>query len=56
MLKHGLISNTTHWAELLNFDLTNIDYARLQQLVGRSVQVKEDIVAQDPFEKVSGKP
>ena len=51
MLKHGLISNTTHWAELLNFDLTNIDYARLQQLVGRSVQVKEDIVAQDPFEK-----
>lgn len=50
MLKHGLISNTAHWAELLTFDMTAIDYVRLKQLVGHSVQVKEDIVEQDPFE------
>lgn len=50
MLKHGLISNTEHWAELLRFDVDSIDYAYLKQLVGQSVQVKEEIVVQDPFE------
>lgn len=50
MLKHGLISTTAHWAELLAFDTDTIDYAYLKQLVGQSVQVKEDIVEQDPFE------
>lgn len=50
MLKHGLISNTAHWSELLNFNTDNIDYKYLKQLVGQSVQVKEDIVEQDPFE------
>lgn len=50
MLKHGLISNTAHWAELLSFDTTSIDYEKLKSLVGQSVQIKEDIVEQDPFE------
>lgn len=50
MLKHGLISTTAHWAELLAFNTDTIDYAYLKQLVGQSVQVKEDIVEQDPFE------
>ena len=50
MLKHGLISNAAHWAELLTFDMEQIDYTQLQELAGASVQVKEDIVAQDPFE------
>lgn len=50
MLKHGLISNTAHWAELLNFDTEHPDYALLKQMVGRSVQVKENIVKQDPLE------
>ena len=50
MLKHGLISNTAHWVELLNFNTSNIDYTVLKQLVGQSVQVKENIVEQDPFE------
>lgn len=50
MLKHGLISNTAHWAELLNFDTEHPDYALLKQMVGRSVQVKENIVEQDPLE------
>ncbi len=50
MLKHGLISTEAHWAELLTFDTEKIDYSSLKQLVGCSVQVKEDIVEQDPFE------
>lgn len=50
MLKHGLISNETHWAELLNFNTDLIDYKYLKKLVGESVQVKENIVEQDPFE------
>lgn len=50
MLKHGLISTPAHWSELLTFNTEHIDYSELKQLVGRSVQVKEDIVLQDPFE------
>ena len=51
MLKHGLISTHDHWIELLRFDFNNIDYKVLQTLVGKSVQIKEDIVEQDPFER-----
>lgn len=51
MLKHGIISTTEHWAELLNVDLNQIDYKALQQLVAHSVSIKEDIVEKDPFEK-----
>ena len=51
MLKHGIISTTGHWAELLNFDMMDIDYKSLQALVAKSVQIKEGIVAEDPFEK-----
>ena len=50
MLKHGLISTSDHLAELLSFDTENIDYSALRTMVGRSVQVKEDIVEQDPKE------
>lgn len=51
MLKHGLISTTEHWAELLNFNTETIDYDCLKKLVGKSVQIKENIVEQDPFEQ-----
>ena len=50
MLKHGLISTAEHLAELLAFDTEKVDYAVLKSMVGRSVQVKEDIVEQDPLE------
>lgn len=50
MLKHGLISAEPHWAELLRFDMEQVDYDYLRELVGRSVRVKEDIVEQDPYE------
>lgn len=51
MLKHGLISQPSHWSELLTFDFDHIDYALLQKLIGQSVQVKEDIVEKDPYEQ-----
>ncbi|KAA6352265.1 3-dehydroquinate synthase [termite gut metagenome] len=50
MLKHGLISDTRHWAELLSFDIDRIDYAKLNPLIGQSVRIKERIVADDPYE------
>ena len=51
MLKHGLISDEESWAELLRFDLNNLDYNKLGELVAKSVAVKERIVEQDPTEK-----
>lgn len=50
MLKHGLISNDQNFAELLNFDLDNVDYPHLGQMVGTSVAIKERIVEEDPLE------
>ncbi|MCD8080460.1 MAG: 3-dehydroquinate synthase [Bacteroides sp.] len=51
MLKHGLISEPGHWEELLAFDMQEVDYERLNTLVGKSVRIKEDIVRQDPYER-----
>ncbi len=51
MLKHGLISTPREWAELLNFDLLDIDYTHLQEMVAKSVAIKEEIVGKDPTEK-----
>ena len=51
MLKHGLISNRSDWAELMNFDLEKPDLKRLQELVEKSVGVKQRIVLEDPEEK-----
>ena len=50
MLKHGLISNDKNFAELLTFDVDNIDYLHLGQMVGTSVAIKEHIVKEDPLE------
>lgn len=51
MLKHGLISTEEHWKEILSFDTEKINYDELKKLVGKSVSIKEDIVAKDPYEK-----
>lgn len=51
MLKHGIISTPKHWAELLNFDMSHVDYKALQDMVAQSVAIKERIVEEDPFEK-----
>jgi 3-dehydroquinate synthase len=51
MVKHALIDTRNEWQEVLAFDLDTPDYEKLGVLTGRSVQIKERIVAQDPTEK-----
>lgn len=51
MLKHGLISDEKHWAELINFDLDKPDLKHLLAMLGYSVEVKKNIVKKDPHEK-----
>ncbi len=51
MLKHGLISTTEHWRDLLSFNMEHINYALLKSLVIHSVQIKEQVVQQDPYEQ-----
>lgn len=50
MLKHGLISDNKHWAELVGFNLVQPDLAQLQRMVAESIKVKERIVTEDPHE------
>ncbi len=54
MLKHGLISSrsTLHasLSTLLAFNLDDVDYKLLGDMVGESVAVKEQIVTEDPLE------
>ena len=64
MLKHGLISNKEHWAELLRFPIEGLNRqdvedssdgqdpsGGLASLLARSVAVKERIVEADPHEQ-----
>ena len=51
MIKHGLIDNTDHLAKLKKFDIENIDYDLLQEIIRQSVNVKEFFVANDLTEK-----
>lgn len=48
MLKHGLIFDAEYWSEFK--DLSAIDFAYLDQLIYRSVAIKNEIVMQDPTE------
>jgi len=49
MLKHGLIYDSAYWKQFL--DLKAIDFADFDALIYRSVEIKNDIVIQDPTEK-----
>jgi len=49
MLKHGLIYDKAYWEKFL--DLKAIDYADFDELIYRSVEIKNEIVLQDPTEK-----
>lgn len=51
MLKHGLLSDRTTLANLVNLDINDIDNTHFQQLILKSVAVKNHIVDQDPHEK-----
>lgn len=48
MLKHGLIYDTSYWS---NFQqLSQIDFADFDSLIHRSIEIKNEIVMQDPTE------
>ena len=49
MLKHGLIYDKAYWEQFL--DLKAIDFADFDELIYRSVEIKNEIVKQDPTEK-----
>ncbi|MCR5179599.1 MAG: 3-dehydroquinate synthase [Bacteroidaceae bacterium] len=51
MLKHGLISYSNELNALLQFDIEKPDLKALQEMVVRSVEVKQRIVLQDPHEQ-----
>jgi len=47
MLKHGLIKNLKHWQELMVYDLDNVNYEILQEIIAHSVAIKEWHVLND---------
>lgn len=49
MLKHGLIYDKSYWQKFL--DLKALDSADLDELIYRSVTIKNEIVTEDPTEK-----
>ncbi len=49
MLKHGLIYDKAYWEKFL--DLKAVDFADFDELIYRSVEIKNEIVKQDPTEK-----
>lgn len=51
MIKHALLDSEEIWTQTLNFNLNKIDYDSLNDLVMKSVLIKQRIVEQDPFEK-----
>lgn len=48
MLKHGLIYDKNYWEQFL--DLSQIDFADFDALIYRSIEIKNEIVKQDPTE------
>ena len=48
MLKHGLIYDRNYWKEFLN--ISEIDYTNFDKLIYRSIEIKNEIVSQDPTE------
>ncbi len=51
MIKHALIDSDTEWEQILAYSFDEVDYAVLNELVFRSVKIKEDVVEKDPYEK-----
>ncbi len=51
MIKHALLDSDETWKKTLNFNLQEIDYTLLNNLVIESVLIKQRIVEQDPYEK-----
>jgi len=50
MIKHGLIKSPDHLEELKNFNIDNIDYHNLQEIISHSLDIKKYFVSNDPTE------
>ncbi|MBT8218806.1 MAG: 3-dehydroquinate synthase [Bacteroidia bacterium] len=48
IVKHGLIADAQLWKETKTYDLSNINW---EDIINRSVAVKQKVVEQDPFER-----
>ncbi len=48
MLKHGLIFDSGYWSKFR--ELSEIDFADFDELIHRSIEIKNEIVMQDPTE------
>lgn len=51
MLKHALISSDADLQQILAFDLDEMDWDKLTDLLRRNIDIKQQIVEQDPTEK-----
>ncbi len=51
MLKHALIFSETDWTTLITHNVKQIDFKTLNQLIARSVSIKNHFVEKDPYEK-----
>jgi 3-dehydroquinate synthase len=51
IVKHALIHSPEEWNKALAFDLDNIDFERLKEILACSIRIKESIVEQDPKER-----
>ena len=49
MLKHGLIYDRFYWEQFKS--ISEIDYKQFNELIVRSIEIKNEIVTQDPTEK-----
>ncbi|PLX11179.1 MAG: 3-dehydroquinate synthase [Marinilabiliales bacterium] len=51
MLKHALISDEKDWEKIILHDIKTIGFKELNQLIARSIHIKNHFVEQDPREK-----
>ena len=51
MLKHALLTDRKMWADHLLYDLAEPDLKVLQDMVRKSIEVKQHIVSEDPHER-----
>jgi 3-dehydroquinate synthase len=51
MLKHALIFNEKDWENLISTNIKQIGFKELNQLISRSVSIKNYFAERDPFEK-----
>lgn len=51
MIKHALLSTPADWDEICAYNTRQPDYDLLKPIVGKSIAIKEHVVADDPYEK-----